>query len=88
MTRANPRLAALKRKVQEERQRRGDHCYNDAHVKRVAIHLTMEEIDLQDLQAAESFQIARDLGLTVDEYLGAMQWLDPQHESMLRRSLS
>jgi hypothetical protein len=81
--RANPRLMALQHKVQEERQRRGDEGYNDEHVKQLAMYLTMEEIDLEDLSAAESFAIAAQIGLSLEQYLGAVQWLDPEHAVML-----
>jgi hypothetical protein len=87
--RANSRLADIQHKVQEERQRRGDDGYNDHHVRQLAVYLTMEEIDLKDLSAAsESFKIATAIGLSVDQYLGAVAWVDPEHAAMLRRSLS
>jgi hypothetical protein len=84
--RANPRLMALQRTVLAERQRRGDEGYNDEHVKRLAIHLTLEEIDLENLSAAESFAMSPAIGLSVDEYIATVEWLNPEHAEMLRRT--
>jgi hypothetical protein len=87
MNRANPRLLALQRRVHAERQRRNDEGYNDAQVKKVAIYLTMTETDLDDLPPAQSFAIGTHLGLSAEEYLATVEWLNPEHASVLREHM-
>jgi hypothetical protein len=86
--RANPRLAAFQRKAQEERQRRGDHGYNDADVRKLAIYFTIEGTNLPRISPQKAREIAVQNGLNLEEFLGAFSWLDPQHADLLRRKLS
>ncbi|HJS88582.1 MAG TPA: hypothetical protein VJ738_01295 [Steroidobacteraceae bacterium] len=85
MSRANPRLNALKSRVLAERRRRGDEGYVDDHVKRIAVHLVIEEIELADLSPAASFVVANAVGLSVADYIAAISWLDPDHAALLRQ---
>jgi len=80
---ANPHLAALQQKALAERRRRGEAGYVDDHVKRLAIHLVIEEIELSDCSPTQSIAIAEELGLSLAEYICAVSWLDPDHAERL-----
>jgi hypothetical protein len=80
----NPRLAALQQLALAERHRRGDSGYVDEHVKRVAIHLVIEDIELSTLSRQQSLAIGAELGLSVDQYLSAVAWLDPGHAARIQ----
>jgi hypothetical protein len=88
MNRANVRLAALQQKAMAERLRRGGAGYVDADVKQIAIYLVMEDIDLEDLPPTESMALAGELGLTPDQYISAVAWLDPDHATRLKEQSS
>ncbi len=59
--------------------------YNTEHIRQLAVYLTMAEIDLENLAPTESFGIGAEIGLSVEDYLIAVECLDPEHAEMLRK---
>ncbi len=84
---ANPRLIELQRAVWAELRRRGHDGYVDVHVKRIAVYLVMDDINLADLTFSQSFAIGTQVGLSAMQYIAAVEWLDPGHAAALKQHL-